>query len=69
VTDAITPTRAGPPSTRNVSAGADPRARPSSGVSVNAAESAAKISSAVTMSARFQPCCASSGICSMNRSS
>jgi hypothetical protein len=69
VTDAITPTWAGPPSTRNVSAGADPRLSGSSGVRANSRLSAAKISSAVIISARFQPCCASSGICSMKRSS
>ena len=35
VTEAMTPTRAGPPSTRNVSAGAEPRACASSGVRAN----------------------------------
>ena len=35
---------------------------------MNFADSAARISSAVTMFSRRQPCWASSGICSMNRS-
>ena len=69
VTEAITPTRAGPPFTRNVSAGAAPRARCESSESRNAADSESKTSAAVTISALFQPCWASSGICSMNRSS
>src|SRR5580693_5925784 len=68
VTEPITPIVAGPPLTRNASAGAEPRATGSSGVSGNSADRAARISSAVTMFARRQPCCASSGICSMNRS-
>ena len=68
VTDAMTPTTAGPPSTTHRSAGAPPRSV-GSGVSVNAARSISMISPAVTISARCQPCWASSGICSMNRSS
>ena len=58
---------AGPPSTVNSSAGALPRGS-SAGSSVNSARSDAKISSAVTIASRLQPCWASSGICSMNRS-
>src|SRR3984885_4015040 len=48
VTEPITPILAGPPLTRNASAGAEPRAAGSSGVSVNSADRAARISSAVT---------------------
>src|SRR5581483_11897206 len=69
VTDAITPTLAGPPFTRNVCAGAEPRSRSSSAEMSYSLRSAARISSAVTISERRQPCWASSGICSMNRSS
>ncbi len=68
VTEAITPTVAGPPSTRNSSAGALPRGS-SAGERSNSALSRSKISSAVTMPSRLQPCWASSGICSMKRSS
>jgi hypothetical protein len=46
VTDPITPTRSGPPSTRKVSAGADPRPAGSAGVSENSADRAARISPA-----------------------
>ena len=68
VTDAITPTVSGPPFTANSSAGALPRGS-AAGVSTNSCSSAAKISSAVIIDSRFQLCWASSGICSMKRSS
>ena len=67
VTDAMTPTVPGPPSTENSSAGALPRGS-SAGSSVNSVRSDSKISSAVIIPSRLQPCWASSGICSMNRS-
>ena len=67
VTDAMTPTLAGPPSTRNVSAGALPRCS-GSGVRVNSCSREAKISAAVTIPWRDQLCWASRGICSMIRS-
>ena len=66
VTEPITPTVHGPPSTSHRSAGADPRS------SVwacrrNSSASRLRISSAVTMRVRSQICPASNGICSMNR--
>ncbi len=68
VTEAMTPTVAGPPSTTNFSAGALPRGS-SAGLSTNSRSSRSKISSAVIMPSRVHPCWASRGICSMNRSS
>src|SRR5450756_1527470 len=68
-TTAITPTRPGPPLTRKVSAGAEPRDRSESAERLNAAASDPNISPAVTISFRCHPCWASSGICSMNRAS
>jgi hypothetical protein len=68
VTEPITPTRPGPPSTRKLSAGADPRPAGSAGVRENPADRRARISSAVIVSARRQPCWASRGICSIKRS-
>ena len=68
VTDQMMPTRSGPPLIWKVSAGADPLASGPSGVKVNSADKDVRISPAVTMSALRQPCWASSGICSMNRS-
>ena len=67
VTDAMTPTVAGPPSTSHRSAGAEPRSSVS-GVSVCAEDSRSRMSSAVTISPRVQAWWASSGICSMKRS-
>ena len=67
VTDAMTPTVAGPPSTSQRSAGAEPRSSVS-GVSVCADDSRSRMSSAVTISPRVQAWWASSGICSMKRS-
>ena len=68
VTDAMTPTVAGPPSTSQRSAGAEPRASVS-GVRVCADDSCSRMSSAVTISPRVHAWWASSGICSMKRSS
>jgi hypothetical protein len=67
VTEAMTPTVAGPPSTSQRSAGAEPRSSPS-GVSVQRVESCSRMSSAVTISARVHAWLESIGICSMNRS-
>ncbi len=69
VTEAITPTRCGPPSTVQRSAGAEPRVSSPSGVRVKRVRSEARMSPAVIMPSRFQPCWASRGICSMKRSS
>ena len=66
VTEAMMPTVSGPPSTRKVSAGALPR--PGTGVSTCAADRRVRVSAAVTIWLRSQPCWASSGICSMMRS-
>ncbi len=69
VTEAITPTRCGPPSTSQRSAGAEPRSSAPSGVRSKRVRSEVRMSPAVTMPSRFQPCWASRGICSMKRSS
>ena len=58
------PTVSGPPSTKNSSAGAEPRA--STAVSENTGFNAWNTSSAVTIVVRSQTPPASSGICSMN---
>src|SRR5260370_14232328 len=55
VTDPITPIRARPPLTSNASAGAEPPAAGSSGLSANSADRTARISSAVTMAYRRPP--------------
>jgi hypothetical protein len=68
VTEAMIPTVAGPPSTSQRSAGAPPRSAVS-GVSANSRPSRSMTSPAVIISVRSQPCWASSGICSMKRSS
>src|SRR4051794_18954943 len=65
VTEAMTPTVAGPPSTVQSSAGAAPR--PGTSVRVNALVRRDRISACVTISARSHVCPPSSGICSMNR--
>ena len=62
---AIIPTVAGPPFTKNSSAGAEPRL--ATGVRSNCVESSPKISAAVTIDDFSQVPPASSGICSMNR--
>ena len=67
VTEAMTPTVPGPPSTRKRSAGAAPR--PGISVRSKAVRRLPRISSPVIISVRSQVCWASSGICSMNRSS
>jgi len=65
-TDAITPTRAGPPSTRHASAGAEPPLPGSSGVRLKPRPRAARNSSAVALSARLQPRCALQGAMQFN---
>ena len=67
VTEAMIPTVAGPPSTSQRSAGAEPRSS-LSGVSVCTADRRSRMSSAVTIRPRVQAWWASSGICSMKRS-
>jgi hypothetical protein len=69
LTEPMTPTRPGPPSTSQVSAGALPRSSLGRARGRTRLRSRSRISSASTMASRSHACCASRGICSMKRSS